>query len=169
MQRTSKLNQTAKLSILGNVTSAWKWHHWKVSRLLRPPLSLGFSGMGSTPCREVANFACKFQSMSSKQGIPGYFKGSDSGPPPPPLYHSCSRSSFGFWIPTRHTMKFNHPFGYALHTHGVPSILRSPPIIQPAYPLHCKHTKIMRQWDWASECRCVGIITYLGLCLPTRP
>lgn len=91
MQRTSKLNQTAKLSILGNVTSARKWHHWKVSRLLRPPLSLGFSGIGSTLCGEVANFTCKFQSISSKQGILGYFKGSDSGFPllSSSLYHSC--------------------------------------------------------------------------------
>lgn len=52
-------------------------------KALAAPLSLGFSGIGSTLCGEVANFACKFQSISSKLGVPGYFKGSDSSFPPP--------------------------------------------------------------------------------------
>lgn len=138
------------------------------------PLSLGFSGIGSTLCGEVANFACKFQSISSKQGVPGYFTGSDSSFPllSPSLYHSCSHSSFGSWIPTRQTMKFNHPFAYALHMHAVPSMLRGPPpAIQPAHPRHSHHLKIMRQAGSESKCICVCvcIITYRRSCPPTRP
>lgn len=70
MQRTSKLNQTAKLSIFfwgGNVTRAWKWHHWKVSRLQRAPYPWAFLASVQLCAGEVANFACKFQSISSSE------------------------------------------------------------------------------------------------------
>lgn len=97
MQRTSKLNQTAKLSVSGWRDLCMKMVSLEGIKASAAPLSLGFSGIGSTLCREVANFACKFQSMSSKHSVPGYFRGSDRTFPllSASLYHSCSPSSFG--------------------------------------------------------------------------
>lgn len=97
------------------------------------PLSLGFSGISSTLCGEVANFACKFQSISSSEASQDISKGSDSSFPTPlflpSLHLSIILAHILLLAPAYQldkSMKFIHPFAYALHMHSVPSVLVQP-------------------------------------------
>lgn len=139
------------------------------------PLSLGFSGIGSTLCREVANFACKFQSISSKRGVPWYFKGSDSSFPPSSLLLSIILAHILLLAPEyqldRQWNSITHLLTLCKCTLSPRCCCGYPPPNYSASPSSLpKHLKIMRGgvWEYVRQCACMCIITFLRSCPPTR-